>query len=229
MSFFLAIDGLDGSGKETQSLLLKEALEKRGQSVRMLSFPDYESDSSFLVRMYLSGKLGDDPKATNAYAASTFFACDRYVSFRTDWQRDYQTPGKILIANRYTTANAVHQLSKLPRGEWDSFLDWLWEYEYEKLGIPAPDRVIYLELKPELSMKLIQSRCEKTGVSKDIHEKDPDHLKRSYEAALYASEKWEWTRIRCYEGDAIRSREQIHKEIMDKLGYDRPMPSLTLD
>ena len=150
MSTFIAIDGLDGSGKETQSKMLVSALEKKGYPVRYLSFPMYESESSALVRMYLNGKLGDKPSDTNAYAASTFFACVRYASYKSDWKLDCDSPDKIIVANRYTSANAVHQLSKMPKAEWNSFLSWLWDYEYEKLGVPAPDLVLYLEMTPEI-------------------------------------------------------------------------------
>lgn len=227
MSFFLAIDGLDGSGKGTQTELLANALSEEGRSVRTLSFPVYESDSSFFVRYYLEGKLGDDPNATNAYAASTFFACDRYLSFRQDWKKDWEDGEKILLANRFVSANAVHQLSKLPKEEWDAFLSWLFDFEHKKLGTPSPDLVIYLELKPEMSMKLIDSRCEKTGVKKDIHEKDSAHLIRSYEAAMYASEKLGWKRIRCYDGNVIRSREDIHREILETVRPYLPGKKIT--
>ncbi len=215
MGKFIVIDGLDGSGKGTQSELLRTRLEKSGYKVRLISFPMYENESSGLVRMYLGGKLGEHPEDTNAYAASSFFAADRYVSYRTDWIKDIEDPGTIVIANRFTTANAVHQLSKMPRETWDSFLDWLWDYEYSKLGVPSPDLVLYLEMTPEISMSLVSHRSEQTGQKKDIHELDPSHLINSYAAAIYSSEKLGWNRICCYEDNRPLPIETISKMIAD--------------
>ena len=217
MSTFIAIDGLDGSGKETQTNFLVDSLRKQGRDVRTLSFPVYDSESSALVRMYLDGKLGSHPSDTNAYAASTFFACDRYASFKSDWKKDYDCKDKIIVANRYTSANAVHQLSKLPREAWDSFLQSLWDFEFTKLVLPVPDMVIYLELPPEISLNLIGKRSIETGRKMDIHEKDAEYMNRSYQAALYASEKLGWKKIKCYSGDKIRPREEIFKDIIHAL------------
>ena len=217
MGKFIVIDGLDGSGKGTQSELLKKRLEGAGYKVRLLSFPMYESESSSLVRMYLGGKLGEHPEDTNAYAASSFFAADRYVSYRTDWKKDIDDDETIVIANRFTTANAVHQLSKMPKEDWDSFLSWLWDYEYKKLGVPAPDLVLYLEMTPEISMALVSHRSEATGQVKDIHELDPTHLINSYKAAIYSSEKLGWERIRCFEGSSPLGIEEISEMIKKKV------------
>ncbi len=217
MGKFIVIDGLDGSGKGTQSELLKKRLEGAGYKVRLLSFPMYESESSMLVRMYLGGKLGEHPEDTNAYAASSFFAADRYVSYRTDWKKDIEDPETIVIANRFTTANAVHQLSKMPKEDWDLFLSWLWDYEYKKLGVPAPDLVLYLEMTPEISMALVSHRSEATGQTKDIHELDPMHLTNSYEAAIYSSDRLGWERIRCFEGGSPLSIEKISEMIKTRV------------
>ena len=213
MGKFIAIDGLDGSGKGTQSEILVQRLKDEGKRVRVLSFPVYESDSSVFVRMYLEGKLGDKPSDTNAYAASMFFAADRYVSYRTDWKKDIDDPDTYVIANRYTTANAVHQLSKLPESEWEGFLEWLWDFEFSKLGLPAPDLVLYLELPPVLSLSLVKSRSDTTGQKMDIHEKDTAYMDKCYEAALYSCKKLGWSQIKCYNGDKIRTREDIAEEI----------------
>ena len=218
MGKFIAIDGLDGSGKGTQSELLVERLKKEGKRVRVLSFPVYESDSSLFVRMYLEGKLGNKPSDTNAYAASMFFGADRYVSYRTDWKKDIDDPDTIVVANRYTTANAVHQLSKLPKGEWEGFLAWLWDFEFEKLGLPEPDLVLYLELPPRLSLSLVKSRSDTTGQKMDIHELDTAYMDKCYDAALYSCERLGWSRIRCYNGDVIRTREDIAEEIYKEVG-----------
>ncbi len=215
MRNFFAIDGLDGSGKHTQYELLSEYLSSRGVRVRKLDFPVYNKDSSFFVRMYLGGKLGSSPDDTNAYAASMFFAADRYVSFVTDWRRDFLDPDTVLIADRYTTANAIHQLSKLPRDEWDAFLDWLCDFEFSKLSLPAPDTVIYLELPPEISIEMVERRSAETGRERDIHELDRAYIARSYEAGLYAAERLSWCRINCADGSgrSMRAREEIFSDI----------------
>ena len=218
MAKFIAIDGLDGSGKETQSKRLVKYLTEQGKKVRLLSFPTYDGKGSVFVDMYLKGELGKNPEDTNAYAASVFFAMDRYYSFRTDWSKDYYDEDTYIIANRYTSANAVHQLSKLPRKKWDGFLEWLWYFEFTKIGLPTPDKVIYLEMKPEVSMSLINSRSEQTGRIKDIHEADNNHLINSYAAALYSSEKLGWNMIRCCdENNNLRSIGDIFGDILTKL------------
>ena len=218
MGKFIAIDGLDGSGKGTQSEKLVEKLKSEGKRVRVLSFPMYESDSSIFVRMYLEGKLGDKPSDTNAYAASMFFATDRYISYVTDWKKDIEDEDTYVIANRYTTANAVHQLSKLPENEWEDFLKWLWDFEFTKLGLPEPDLVLYLELPPRLSLSLVKSRSDTTGQKMDIHEKDTAYMDKCYEAALYSCKKLGWKQIKCYENDQIRTREDIFEEIYKEVG-----------
>ena len=217
MGKFIAIDGLDGSGKGTQSDILVERLRQEGKRVRVLSFPVYENDSSIFVRMYLEGKLGSKPSDTNAYAASMFFATDRYVSYRTDWKKDIEDPDTIVVANRYTTANAVHQLSKLPKEEWEGFLSWLWDFEFDKLGLPKPDLVLYLELPPVISLSLVKNRSDTTGQKMDIHELDTEYMDKCYEAALYSCHSLGWRQIKCYEGDKIRTRESIADEIFGEV------------
>lgn len=211
----IAIDGLDGSGKETQTHLLEEALREKGISCRTVSFPTYDGEMSAAVNLYLRGRFGEDPNAVNGYAASTFYAVDRFCSYRLDWQKDYEA-GTVILANRYTTANAVHQLSKLPPEEYDTFLTWLFDFEYGKLGLPAPDLVLYLCVPPAVSASLIKSRASETGRRADIHEKSPSHLQNSYQAALYAAEKLGWTTVLCAgeKGDALRTREDIHAEVL---------------
>ncbi len=217
MGKFIAIDGLDGSGKGTQSEKLVEKLISDGKKVKILSFPMYENDSSLFVKMYLDGKLGDKPSDTGAYAASMFFACDRYISYVTDWKKDILDPDTYVVANRYTTANAVHQLSKLPEEEWEEFLKWLWDFEFTKLGLPEPDLVLYLELPPSISLSLVQSRSDSTGQKMDIHEKDTAYMAKCYEAALYSCENLGWSRITCHKDGKIRTREDIFEEIYSKV------------
>lgn len=215
MGKFIAIEGLDGTGKATQTALIEAALKEKSIPMRRLDFPDYESDGSYLVRMYLDGQLGRDPDSVNAYAASSFFAADRYISYKTDWEKDACDSEKIIVANRYTTANAYHQLSKLPKEEWDSFLDWLSDYEFNRLGLPEPDLVVLLIAPSSVSLKHIIARSSETGVSRDIHEADEDYLARCYDAALYAADKLGWTVINCTDGEELKSREDIFEMIAE--------------
>jgi len=214
----IAIDGLDASGKMTQTELLKETLAELSLPYRYLSFPTYDSDYSAHVNMYLKGRFGDDPEAVNPFAASSFFGADRYCSYMLDWKKDYES-GSIILANRYTSANAVHQLSKLKESEYESFLGWLTDYEYEKLGIPKPNAVVYLCVPPEVSQKMIQHRCDETGAEKDIHESNARHLENSYRAALYSAEKLGWIKIDCARDGELRTREEIHQEILQRLEF----------
>lgn len=209
----IAIDGLDGSGKETQTRLLEQALKEKGIPCRSISFPTYDDSMSAAVKLYLSGAFGEDPQAVNGYAASVFYGVDRICSYLLDWKKDYEN-GAVILANRYTTANAVHQLSKLPSEEYDGFLNWLFDLEYGKMGLPEPDLVLYLCVPPEVSRGLIRSRSEATGRVTDIHEKDSRHLDDSYRAALYSAEKLGWTKIDCAVENSLRTREDIHEEIL---------------
>lgn len=217
MGKLIVIEGLDASGKTTQSEILSRKLTEAGQSVRLISFPNYGSDGSILVSHYLNGDFGKDPSATNAYAASMFFAADRYCSFKTDWIKDYNDPNTVIIANRYTTANAYHQISKLPKAEWDSFLDWLWDFEFSKLTLPRPDKVICLEMPPEVSARLLAGRCAETGAKKDIHESDGNYLSACHEAAIYTSKKLGWSLIHCSKDGLPLSREEVAAMIENEI------------
>lgn len=202
------IEGLDGSGKATQSDLLAKTMQAQGQQVRRISFPDYASDSSALVRMYLSGRFGDQPEDVNAYAASTFYAVDRYASFKTGWQ-DFYAGGGTVVSDRYTTSNAVHQCSKLPKEQWDDYLDWLFDFEYGKIGIPTPDKVLFLDLPLEVSQQLMTGRYHGDEQKKDIHEKNLTYLAHSHEAACYCAKKYGWRRIDCTDNGRLLSIETI--------------------
>lgn len=214
MGKLIVLEGLDGSGKATQAKLLYQALCAMGQSARQITFPRYESDSSALVKMYLAGEFGQNAGDVNAYAASSFYAVDRYASYKTLWDNFYEAGG-IVVSDRYTTSNAVHQCSKLPRAEWDAYLTWLFSFEYEKIAIPAPDRVIYLEVDPAVSQKLITARYGGDETQKDIHEKDLHYLQRSYEAAQYCADKLGWLRVACTQDGAMRGIEAIHADVME--------------
>lgn len=217
----VVIEGLDGSGKATQAELLSEGLIKAGKTVRKVSFPNYESDSSALVKMYLTGQFGSNPSDVNAYAASSFYAIDRYASYKTDWGKFYKNGG-IIIADRYTTSNAIHQCSKLPKEEWDGYLDWLFQFEYERLGIPEPDLVVYLRVSPDVSQKLMSKRYKGDEEQKDIHEKDIEYLNRCRIAADYCSEKLGWKTIECANNGEMKSIEEIHKDIIQLLaGFEK--------
>ena len=209
----IVIEGLDGSGKGTQAKLLFEALTANGQPVRAISFPNYESDSSALVRMYLQGRFGSRPGDVNAYAASAFYAVDRYAGYKEDWGGFYRDGG-ILVADRYTTSNAVHQCSKLPEEQWPDYLAWLFHFEYELLGIPAPDKVIYLQVDPDISQKLLLKRYNGDESREDIHEVDRDYMARSRQAAEYCSRHLGWTAVSCVKDGVMRSVDDIHREIM---------------
>lgn len=208
----IVLEGLDGSGKATQAEVLTENLQKKGIAARKVSFPNYQSDSSALVKMYLSGEFGSDPQDVNAYAASSFYAVDRYASYKKDWGRFYQEGG-VIIADRYTTSNAIHQCSKLPEEEWKPFLDWLFDYEYELLAIPRPDQVIYLQTDPRISQKLISGRYHGDENKKDIHERNLEYLDRSRKAAEYCAQELGWKTIQCSTQEKMRSIEDIHGEV----------------
>lgn len=210
------IEGLDGSGKATQAELLFNRMTAAGIPARKVSFPDYESDSSALVKMYLAGKFGSDPMDVNAYAASTFYAVDRFASYKSDWGKFYEQGG-VIVADRYTTSNAVHQCSKLPEVEWDGFLEWLFHFEYELLGIPAPDAVVYLEVDPEVSQKLMTSRYKGDESQKDIHEKNVEYLCRSGKAAAYCASHLGWKTIKCCAKGQMRDITDINMEITETI------------
>ena len=171
----IVLEGLDGSGKGTQTALLAEALVKQGHALRQVTFPDYDSPSSALVQMYLKGEFGSNPEDVNAYAASAFYAVDRFASFRRDWKTDYDR-GSVILCDRYTTSNMVYQMGKVPREEWDQYLCWMEDFEYGKLGLPRPDLVLYLDMPVEVSQKLLLQRYHGDSGKKDIHESHLEFL-----------------------------------------------------
>ena len=213
MSKLIVIEGLDGSGKSTQLELLISALEKDGKRVRKIKLPDYESPSSTLVKMYLGGEFGKDPNAVNAYAAGAFYAVDRYASFTLDWKTDYESD-KIIVADRYATSNSIYQTEKIAEADWDSYLDWSADFEYNKLGIPKPDAVIYLDMPVDISQKLMTGRYGGNESKKDVHEADVAFLEKCRKSALYAASRQGWHIVECSNGKKPYSIEKIHNEIM---------------
>ena len=212
----IVIEGLDGSGKATQAALLTENLRKKGCCVRQITFPNYESDSSALIKMYLRGDFGQHPGDVNAYAASSFYAVDRYAGFKSDWGRFYRDGG-VIVADRYTTSNAVHQCAKLPQEQWSHFLQWLFDYEYGLLGIPAPDRVIYLQVDPALSQQLMSQRYHGDEAKKDIHERDLAYLASARAAAEYCAGLLGWDTVACASGGAMRTVEDIAADVLGRV------------
>ncbi len=209
----IVLEGLDGSGKGTQAGLLCQALKERGTPLRQVTFPDYASPSSALVKMYLNGDFGSNPGDVNAYAASAFYAVDRYAGFRRDWGTDYRR-GSLILCDRYATSNMVYQMGKLPRQEWASYLHWVEEFEYGKLGIPRPDLVIYLDMPIEVSQKLLLQRYHGDDGKKDIHESHLEFLRSCEECARFAVELLGWRVIPCAKGGEPLPVEEIHSAVL---------------
>jgi len=210
----MVIDGLDGCGKSTQLDLLNKALEAKGIQYHQISFPDYAQPSSALVKMYLGGELGGSPAEVNAYAASSFYAVDRYASYKCFWREDYENNVPI-IAARYTTSNAIHQMTKCPENEWDTYLEWLEHYEYDLLGLPRPDKVIFLDMPLEVSQKLLEKRYDGDCGKKDIHERDTSYLVNCRKAALFAAEKLGWIVVPCSKNGEPLPMEEIHNNLLE--------------
>ncbi len=212
MGKLIVMEGTDGSGKSTQFRLLTQRLEKEGRQFRKLVFPQYQEDSSALIRMYLQGQFGSSPSDVNAYAASAFYAVDRFASYRKAWGEWYGSGG-LVLSDRYTTSNAVHQASKEPGEKRTEFLAWLYDFEYGKLGLPKPDLVLYLDVPTEYTRQLMRHRETETGAQADIHEQDLEYLALCRQTGRAAAEFYGWTVISCVEQGAMRSMEDIHEEI----------------
>jgi dTMP kinase len=211
----IVLEGLDGCGKSTQLELAQETLAAVGMPCRAVSFPNYGSPSGEIITQYLHGEIPCDGR-NGAYAASAFYAADRYISFVTDWKRDYDG-GEVILAGRYTTSNAIYQMTKLPDDEKDAFLEWLWDYEYNKLGLPEPDLVLFLDMPVEVSQKLLSKRYEGDETQKDIHEANLTFMRKCRESALYAAERCGWSIIPCSENCEPLSIEKIHTEIEKRI------------
>ena len=212
MGKLIVIEGTDGSGKSTQFRLLTQRLEQEGHAFRQLEFPQYAEPSSALIKMYLGGEFGSNPSDVNAYAASSFYAVDRYASYKKVWGDWYENGGLVLSA-RYTTSNAVHQASKEPEEKQRDFMAWLYEFEYDKLGLPKPDLVIYLDVPTDFTEKMMRSREAATNTTADIHEQDLTYLATCRRTGKAAAEFYGWTVIDCVRDGVMGSIEDIHEEI----------------
>ena len=215
MGKLIVIEGTDSSGKETQTKRLFEKLEEKGLKVKKISFPNYDSPACEPVKMYLSGAFGEDAMKVNPYPVSTMYAIDRYASFKTDWEKFYNEDG-IIVTDRYVTSNMVHQASKIrDLDEKKQYLNWLEDLEYEKMGIPRPDLVIFLNMPTEMAVRLMAERKNKiTGEEKkDIHERDKEYLKESHANACKIANTYNWKEIKCSDGERIKTIEEIGEEV----------------
>ncbi len=214
MGKLIVLEGLDGSGKSTQLLKLEENLKAENVDIKTVSFPEYSEPSCEPVKMYLSGKFGNNPEDVNAYTASLFFAIDRYASFKLHWG-EYFNNGGTVLSGRYTTSNCIHQMSKLPESEWETFLDWLYDLEFNKVKIPRPSVVFFLDMPLEVSNKLLSNRYEGDESKRDIHESNAEYLKLCRKAAYFAAEKLGWQIINCAKDGNPRTIDDIANEILN--------------
>jgi len=216
----IVIEAGDGSGKATQAGKLYDRLCGEGYRVRKIDYPNYQSDSAALIKMYLRGDFGTDPGAVNPYAASAFYAVDRLASFMTDWQEFYNSGG-VIIADRYTTSNMIHQAAKVDSpGERNIYLDWLWDFEFVKCGLPVPDCVIFLDMPPDASAQLMQDRPNKAGMAeKDIHERNTAYLESCYRISLEVARRYNWSKVACCQNGNLRSIEDIHQQIYQTIAH----------
>ncbi|MGI6270151.1 MAG: dTMP kinase [Candidatus Howiella sp.] len=216
MGKLIVLEGLDGSGKSTQLARLPDVLRARGIEAKTISFPDYDDPSSTLVKMYLAGDFGKEPGAVNAYAASIFYAADRYASFVRYWREAYEA-GRVILAGRYISSNAIHQTAKLPRAEWAGYIDWLYALEVGKIGIPAPDLTLYLDMPVEVSERLLSGRYAGDEGKKDLHERDRDYQRTCREAAAFAAERLGWTTVSCARDGEPLPMEEITETLAQKI------------
>ena len=212
MGKLIVLEGTDGSGKSTQFQRLTDRLSQEGRQFQKLVFPQYSEPSSALIRMYLGGEFGARPSDVNAYAASAFYSVDRYASYKKVWGQWYESGG-LVVSDRYTTSNAVHQTSKEPPERQSEFLKWLYDFEYSKLGLPRPDLVVYLDVPTDFTEKMMRSREAATHTHADIHEQDLEYLATCRRTGRAAAEYYGWTVIGCVKNGAMRSIDDIHEEI----------------
>ena len=208
----IVLEGIDGSGKSTQFSLLRSHLETQGKDFSCLRFPQYDKASSALLQMYLQGEFGQNPNDVNAYAAATFYAVDRFASYRQVWKEDFLA-GKLILADRYTTSNAVHQGAKLHGMAQNDFFSWLDDFEYQKMELPRPNIVLYLDISLEIALENVAKRQAQTG-QWDIHEAGNDYLASCLLAAQQAADFFGWQKISCVHEGKMRPQEDIFQDIL---------------
>ena len=214
MGKLIVFEGIDGSGKSTQYELMCRRLAQDSRDFLSVRFPRYDNPSSALVKMYLGGEFGNDPDAVNAYAASSFYAVDRFASYIQDWGEYYRNGG-LVLTDRYTTSNALHQGAKLPAERREDFFKWLYEYEFDRIGLPAPDSVVYLDIEAGQAALRLKRRQMQTGSGGDIHEKNIEYLSQSARSGKQAAALYGWHIIRCFDGERERAEDELHREISD--------------
>ncbi len=208
MGKLIVLDGLDGSGKETQTKILLEKLIQKNLKVMRIEYPNYKESSSSLVKLYLDGKINEDPFKVNSFAASSFYACDHYITYEKNWKKKY-CEDYIIIADRYVSSNAIYQMAKLEEDDWEVFLKWLYDFEFMKLKLPKEDLLIYLDVDISLSKKLIESRNN----LKDIHEKNLKYLEKCRQAARFLAERLDWKILKCCHENVMLGIEEIASKI----------------
>lgn len=213
MSKLIIIEGLDGCGKSTQTKLLEEYFTSKGINYKKIKLPDYDSPSSTLVNMYLAGDFGKNANDVNAYAASAFYAVDRFASYKLNWGKNYEN-GTLILADRYATSNAIYQMEKISEDKWDEYLEWSADFEYNKIGIPKPDLVLFLDMPVEVSQRLMTERYNGDEGKKDVHEANVEFLNKCRKSALYTAKKQGWRVIPCSDGVNPLSIDEIHKKII---------------
>ena len=214
MGKLIIIEGLDGCGKSTQTALLEKYFEDNSVKFKKIKLPDYDSKSSTLVKMYLGGEFGKNADDVNAYAAGAFYAVDRFASYKLDWGKDYEN-GALILADRYATSNSIYQMEKIDEDKWDEYLDWSADFEYNKIGIPRPDLVIFLDMPVDVSQKLMTSRYNGDEGKKDVHEANVDFLNNCRKSALYTAKKQGWAVVPCSDGINPLPNKEIHNTILD--------------
>lgn len=214
MGKLIIIEGLDGCGKSTQTALLEKYFEDNSVKFKKIKLPDYDSKSSTLVKMYLGGEFGKNADDVNAYAAGAFYAVDRFASYKLDWGKDYEN-GTLILADRYATSNSIYQMEKIDEDKWDEYLDWSADFEYNKIEIPKPDLVIFLDMPVDVSQKLMTSRYNGDEGKKDVHEANVDFLNNCRKSALYTAKKQGWVVVPCSDGINPLPIKEIHNTILD--------------
>lgn len=211
----IVLEGLDGCGKSTQLDLAFGYLKENKVNCRKVSFPNYDSVSGKLVKQYLDGIVPCEGR-DGAYAASVMYAVDRYVSYASEWGNFFHSGG-VVLAGRYTTSNAIYQLTKLPPEEQEYYLNWLCDLEYGKLNLPEPDLVIYLDMPIEVSQQLLDNRYAIEGGQKDIHERNTEFLAECRKSALYAAQRFGWKVIECSDGKYPLPIEDVYDKVCECL------------